>query len=126
MVKQEGSGRREEGFARGAHAHTRVEAVPGSHANVYPSPAHSRQAEKRKRPHAAGVGEEESTLEHITKKVQRLHASFEGAQEDAEGLPAMAMSFSKGVHPDLSYLHINQVLKELHFDRLKRMDKMLE
>ena len=85
--------------------------------------------------------DKETSLEHLTQKVQRLHASesFDqlspnvgtpppAASGNNHTLPHQASPF-EGKNKELElrhlqeYLQINQVLKELHFGRLKRHEK---
>jgi len=79
-----------------------------------------RTSEKRKRPDAWTDGQE-SSLEDLTQQVKRLHASFEG--KDGSLVVEKHEYASDMAHLE-EYLHINQVLKDLHFDRLKRLEKM--
>ena len=63
----------------------------------------------------------QSSLEDLTQQVKRLHASFEG--KDGSLVVEKHEYASDMAHLE-EYLHINQVLKHLHFDRLKRLEKM--
>jgi len=86
-------------------------------------------ARKRTRQHEQ---DKETSLEHLTQKVQRLHASESFDQLSPNvGTPPLAASgnnyqaspFEDKLRHLQEYLQINQVLKELHFDRLKRHEK---
>jgi hypothetical protein len=76
-----------------------------------------RVADGTKRKRGRGDDPEVASMDHITQRVKRLHAFNDQNDHDPGILPGHA-------HADPSsslYLRINQVLRDLHFDRLKRL-----